>query len=217
MPRNAFFDESHVVFEQVTEQLGREGYCILNNALPTPLQNALLDVYHGLSPDEFSMGGIGRASDYLQNNNIRRDKIVWIDGTSAAGEQWLAWCEALRVHLNQHLFLGLFSYESHFAHYAPGDFYKRHYDAFAGRSNRKLSMVCYLNADWSEDDGGQLVIYHNDDDKIGNRVLPEAGTLVVFLSEQFPHEVLPAHRHRVSIAGWYRVNGSDVTRVDPPR
>jgi SM-20-related protein len=217
MPQTALSDQFNAVFEKVTEQLAQEGYCILKNALPPFLQTELLNVFQQLAPNDFSNAGVGRAGDYLQSSEIRSDKIVWIDGTSTAGEQWLAWCEALRVHLNRHLFLGLFSFESHFAHYAPGDFYKRHYDAFAGRSNRKLSLVCYLNAEWSDNDGGQLVIYHNDDDINGLRVLPEAGTLVIFLSEQFPHEVLPAHRDRVSIAGWFRVNGSGMTRVDPPR
>ena len=37
-------------------------------------------------------------------------------------------------------------------------------------------------------------------------VLPELGTLVIFLSEDIPHEVLPAMRDRYSIAGWFRVN-----------
>jgi len=32
--------------------------------------------------------------------------------------------------------------------------------------------------------------------------------LVIFLSEEFPHEVLPANTHRYSIAGWFRVNNS---------
>jgi SM-20-related protein len=48
-------------------------------------------------------------------------------------------------------------------------------------------------------------------------VQPLHGTVVVFLSEEFPHEVLPASRDRYSIAGWFRVNGSTAERVDPPR
>ena len=35
-------------------------------------------------------------------------------------------------------------------------------------------------------------------------VLPRGGTLVVFLSDRFPHEVLPARRERLSLAGWFR-------------
>ncbi|MDQ7061154.1 MAG: 2OG-Fe(II) oxygenase [Sulfurimonas sp.] len=32
---------------------------------------------------------------------------------------------------------------------------------------------------------------------------PQANTLVVFLSEKFPHEVKVAKKQRFSIAGWF--------------
>ena len=35
-------------------------------------------------------------------------------------------------------------------------------------------------------------------------IMPVAGRLVLFLSKQFWHEVLPANRTRVSLAGWYK-------------
>ena len=39
-----------------------------------------------------------------------------------------------------------------------------------------------------------------------DEVRPEFGTLAVFLSEDIPHEVIPARRERFSIAGWHRCN-----------
>ncbi|HZW25973.1 MAG TPA: 2OG-Fe(II) oxygenase [Gallionella sp.] len=39
-------------------------------------------------------------------------------------------------------------------------------------------------------------------------VNPTFGTMIIFLSESFPHEVLVAHANRRSIAGWFRVSGS---------
>ena len=93
---------------------------------------------------------------------------------------------------------------------------KRHVDAFKGQGNRVLSLVGYLNEDWLEENGGELVIYNSSDDVEGTKVLPKKNTLVVFLSEQFPHEVLPATRTRHSIAGWFRVNGSVNDNIDPP-
>jgi SM-20-related protein len=48
-------------------------------------------------------------------------------------------------------------------------------------------------------------------------VTPLMGTIAIFLSEEFPHEVLPATRDRFSIAGWFRVNNSTAQRVDPPK
>ncbi|MFB0911982.1 MAG: 2OG-Fe(II) oxygenase, partial [Glaciecola sp.] len=131
--------------------------------------------------------------------------------------QWLEWTGILRTYLNQHLFLGLFSFESHFSHYAAGSFYKRHLDAFKGEANRILSVVAYLNPNWQIGDGGELVLYKDEFDTQGLKVIPALGTLAIFLSEEFPHEVLPAKRDRYSIAGWYRINASSADRVDPPR
>jgi SM-20-related protein len=148
---------------------------------------------------------------------VRRDEICWITGKSEAGSQWLEWTNKLQSYLNRHLFLGLFSFESHFAHYATGAFYKRHKDAFKGEANRVLSVVAYLNPDWQINDGGELALYKDELDTDGLKVIPALGTLAIFLSEEFPHEVFPAKRDRYSIAGWYRVNASTADRIDPPR
>lgn len=52
-----------------------------------------------------------------------------------------------------------------------------------------------------------LAIYSENEDTAALAVIPpEAGTLVLFLSEDVPHEVLPAYADRYSIAGWFRVN-----------
>jgi SM-20-related protein len=48
-------------------------------------------------------------------------------------------------------------------------------------------------------------------------VIPQLNTLVLFLSERFPHEVLPAKRVRYSLTGWFRVNSSSEQQVDPAR
>lgn len=170
-----------------------------------------------MNPDQFKKAGIGRGNDHLENDFVRTDEICWITGASEAGKQWLEWTAQLQKHLNRRLFLGLFSFESHFAHYGPGDYYKRHVDAFHGETNRILSIVVYLNPGWTQEDGGELVLYLDEHDKDGIKVVPLHGSMVVFLSEEFPHEVLPANRDRDSIAGWFRVNASIMGKLDPPR
>lgn len=113
--------------------------------------------------------------------------------------------------------MGLFDYEAHFAHYQPGAFYRRHLDAFRGRTNRVLTTLLYLNPDWQPGDGGELLLYPEQGEGVLERVSPRAGTLVIFLSARFPHEVLPAQADRYSIAGWFRVNNSINNQIDPPR
>lgn len=170
-----------------------------------------------MDPSTFRSAGIGRLGEHQTSADVRRDKIMWIERTDLACSAWLDWAESLQLQLNRRLLLGLFSFESHFAHYKPGAFYKKHKDAFAGQANRILSVVTYLNPDWHASEGGELVVYDpQDQSREICRVLPKPGTLVVFLSEEFPHEVLPATRDRYSIAGWYRVNSSAHHVVDPP-
>jgi SM-20-related protein len=204
------------LFKGIAQGIEQHGYSIQAGALPEALANLLANHQQAMEADKFKSAGIGRGDSYLENEAVRTGEICWITGETAAGKQWLNWSSDLQRFLNRHLFLGLFSFESNFAHYQPGGYYKRHYDAFRGDANRTLSIVVYLNAGWTSADGGELVLYRNDDDQEGIKVAPLLGTVVAFLSEEFPHEVLPANKDRYSIAGWFRVNTSVTDRVDPP-
>ncbi|WP_426369410.1 2OG-Fe(II) oxygenase [Pseudocolwellia sp. HL-MZ7] len=221
-PKTSSSDDTTSLFESITNNIVDKGYSIRPYALPEHLAQLLLQQVTILDEEKFKPAGIGRAKDHVVNNFIRTDEICWITGKSDAGSAWIKWTESLRVFLNQRLFLGLFSFESHFAHYAKGDFYKKHKDAFKGEDNRMLSVVVYLNQYWLPDDGGELVIYDKQQSTsavIDNsiiKVTPNFGTIVVFLSEEFPHEVLPAKRDRYSIAGWFRLNNSIANNIDPP-
>jgi len=203
------------LFATIASELRAKGYSIIPGALAPTLAEGLLQQLLALPQQEFTPAGVGRQQGQAHNPGVRRDKTCWISGDSAAERQWLEWAGKLQAFLNRELLLGLFSFESHFAHYGEGDFYRRHRDAFRGESNRVLSLVAYLNHDWQPADGGELVIYpEGAPDSIS--VPPAFATVAVFLSEEFEHEVLPTQRDRYSIAGWFRVNGSSGRRVDPP-
>ncbi len=206
-----------VPFLRIAEEIRVKGYSINPGALPSSLTDALIAHLVQMDDGKFNQAGIGRELQHMQNRFVRKDEICWITGESGAGRDWLAWTAELQTFLNRHLLLGLFSFESHFARYAPGAYYKRHYDAFRGDTNRILSVVAYLNTEWTAADGGELVLYSDMADRDGLRVSPIAGTVVIFLSEDFPHEVLPARRERYSIAGWYSINRTTSDRPDPPR
>jgi len=87
---------------------------------------------------------------------------------------YLEWVEQLRLRVNRELFLSLFDYECHYAHYPMG-----HY---------KLLMVESWLCMWK---------------------------MVLFLSEEFPHEVLPAMCSRYSLTAWFRINATDSVTLDP--
>lgn len=209
------YDET--LFELIADDLIKQGYSVRPGALPEEIASSLYAYQQFESDRQYVGAGIGRGDGYLKTEFVRTDEIYWITGESDAGKKWNEWMSKLQRFLNQRLFLGLFSFESHFAHYPPGAYYKRHYDAFHGDTNRILSVVTYLNPGWCNKDGGELVLYKDEQDKEGLKVAPLYGTLAVFLSEEFPHEVLPANRDRYSVAGWFRVNTSVGNKIDPPR
>lgn len=120
-----------------------------------------------------------------------------------AGIIYLRWMECLRVALNRELFLGLAEFEAHYAHYPPGTFYKKHVDRHCDSNARVISVVFYLNNDWSAEAGGELLM-HGEGGQPLFSVSPKGGTLLLFTSEDMPHEVRAATRERWSIAGWFR-------------
>ena len=114
---------------------------------------------------------------------------------------------ALREAMNRGLFLGLEDFESHFALYPPGAFYLKHVDRFRDDDRRMVSAVVYLNDAWLPEHGGQLRMYLGEG--VEHDVVPTGGCLVVFLSGEVPHEVLPAIRDRLSLTGWFRRRGNE--------
>jgi len=191
------------LYLKIADALVDDGYVVVDQALNPKLVNTLLE--QAQTQEGFKKAGISSASDVHIDNTRRRDKIRWLDAQSFAEGEFLSFCNGLREYLNKELYLGLSYYESHFAIYDKGDFYETHLDAFKNSKNRVVTTVYYLNEEWSERDGGELLVYDMEHNLI-TTILPRANTLVVFLSDKFPHEVRPAHKKRYSIAGWFRVD-----------
>ena len=203
-------------YSRIVEALNRQGYIILDDVFTAAqLQSLFIDIKKTDS-DYFHTAGIGREQDHQLNQFVRRDRICWLDMSYPPTQFYLQWAECLRQHLNRSLFLGLFDYECHYSHYPKGAFYKKHLDAFKGSSNRRLSSILYLNPAWQPGDGGELVLYAADDSCSLHTVLPTFGRMVIFLSEEFPHEVLPTRCSRYSLTGWFRVNTTTAVYLDPP-
>jgi SM-20-related protein len=146
---------------------------------------------------------IGRGANERCADDIRGDSIAWLETPADDVERALVGrLDALRGELNQELMAGLVDFEGHFARYPAGASYRRHIDRLAGTDVRVLSAVLYLNEEWTDEDGGQLRLHLGDG---GSRdVAPIGGRLVVFRSERFEHEVLPARRDRMSFTAWFR-------------
>ena len=193
---------------EIAGQLEQTGYIVLDNPLPDKLTTQLFTRCHDDDPARFQSAHIGRGTNKKQINSIRGDVINWLDDADSTDRAYLACMETLRQGLNEALYLGLFDYECHYAIYNAGAGYAKHSDVLAGKNNRILTTVLYLNEDWQSSDGGELVIFEPTGMEVIATVIPKFGTMIIFLSESFPHEVLISHNTRRSIAGWFRVSGS---------
>jgi SM-20-related protein len=153
----------------------------------------------------FYAAGIGRGARLQTNENVRGDKILWLDANSADSlmQDIHGWMNDIRRAMNAGLFTGLVDFEGHFAIYPPGSFYRRHIDAFRDDDARSITFIVYLNEKWTAADGGQLRLHISNEESID--IEPRGGTIVLFRSRDFEHEVLPAHTERRSLTGWFRV------------
>jgi SM-20-related protein len=183
--------------------LAGPGFAVVPGFLQEPAVAALRDRALALDRDgALTAAAVGRGPARGARPEIRGDRTHWLDGAAPAEVALLARFESLRRAVNEALFLGLVELEAHYALYPPGAAYARHRDRFRDDDARVLSCVLYLNHGWVAADGGALRLYLASDATLD--VAPEGGTLVCFLAARFDHEVLPARRPRLSIAGWFR-------------
>ncbi len=189
--------------------LSGQGWAVVEGYFPQDMMAGLLqDVMERKSASALKIAGTGRDGKNGAGT-VRTDETLWLDGSNDWQKTYLDRMGFLQQTLNRALFLGLKDYEAHYALYQPGGFYQKHLDSLHGARNRIVSCVTYLTPEWTEADAGRLVLYDRDDtDREVARILPKAGTLAVFLSEEIPHEVRPPNRERASIAGWFRCDGA---------
>lgn len=195
-------------YEPIIDGILTDGYGIMDNFLsPSETAALALSLRNRRETGQFRSAGVGNQQVTVETA-VRGDEILWLDEATATPHEtaFLHRIGEFVQYINRTCYLGLRDYEFHYALYPTGTFYKRHLDRFRSDSRRKLSVICYLNTNWQESDGGQLVLYLPEADGSERRVnvLPLGGRLVCFDSGQLEHEVLPATRDRLSVTGWLK-------------
>lgn len=198
---------NETTLQTIIAALAEKGWCVLPDFMSqsdvTDLRAECL-ARHGAGGFHRAGVGAGRAEVISE---IRSDVILWLepDDPQPAIRRYQTATEILRQRVNQEFFLGLNELEAHFAVYPTGASYKKHLDRFREDDRRALTMIVYLNDQWTEADGGQLRFWgepSGEGESID--IQPTGGTLVTFLSELFWHEVLPARRQRMALTGWFK-------------
>lgn len=172
----------------------------LSNELAMNLKQNLLNLN---DKNLLKNAGIGNSEKISYDGAIRSDSIYWLDkkNNNIFENQFFLQIEAFILYLNQSCYAGITSYEFHYSLYEKGDFYLKHLDQFKNNPSRKYSMISYLNSNWQESDGGELLIHQlNNNQKIS----PTQGKTVFFKSDELVHEVLITQNTRMSITGWLK-------------
>ena len=172
----------------------------LNKALANGLQKNIEQLQRD---DKMATAGIGNDDVKDDKQRMRGDKIYWLDkeNDNIYETEFLQQVDDFVEYLNRTCYTGINGYEFHYAVYEEGSFYKRHKDQFRNDNNRKYSLISYLNEDWIEEDGGQLLVYQQESVQ---SILPQSQTAVFFKSDEMEHEVAKANRSRMSITGWLK-------------
>lgn len=191
------FDE--LITSYIDNQVGIHDL-FLPEAMAVDLKNHFITQFDA---DNFKQAGTGDTGHLNMDKLVRSDKIYWLDRkhNEAVENTFLSLIDAFIVYLNQTCYAGIVDAEFHYAMYEQGDFYSKHIDQFKTNNRRAFSMICYLNSNWQESDGGQLSINHND---IITNIAPTFRKCVFFKSDELPHEVLVTNAQRLSITGWLK-------------
>lgn len=149
--------------------------------------------------------GTGNDNEVSHDTKVRGDSIYWLDRSheNEYENDFFDQIEDFIKYLNKSCYAGIKSYEFHYSIYEIGSFYKKHVDQFQNNSNRKYSMISYLNNDWQKEDGGELLVYQNYNNQ---KIAPTQGKTVLFKSDELQHEVLVTNKQRMSITGWLKEN-----------
>lgn len=189
-------------FPSIARALGARGYVVIDGFLsPEELSDLAARLAVRESTGELRPAATGAGANRAVRPSIRGDEIHWLSEPDDPIEgPLLRRLDGLRRALNEELSLGLSDIECHYAVYPIGARYARHLDRSPAGAERVVSLVLYLNEHWRDADGGELRLYA---DPVVD-LCPRGGTLVLFQSERFEHEVRSTRAVRRSLTGWFR-------------
>ncbi len=172
----------------------------LSEKLANHLKDNLLSLHH---KKLLFAAGTGNTHNPVHNAAVRSDSIYWLDRThdNQHENDFFDLIDDFIKYLNISCYTGITGYEFHYSLYETGSFYRKHLDQFQNNQSREYSLISYLNEDWLESDGGELMIHQKDNNQ---KISPTNGKTVFFKSNELVHEVLVTNQRRMSVTGWLK-------------
>jgi SM-20-related protein len=192
----------------LAQDLKDKGWHFSDSLVPLELcEDLLSQLLEHQQANALKKAHIGQGVETQIQKEIRGDFIRWMDfeKPTAYEKKFADWLDLFLQNLRPELLLGLGQYEFHYAFYPPETRYEKHIDVFKKDSARKISFVLYLNKNWAASDGGELVLFEEQDPtREAQRISPHFGHLVVFLCDAIYHQVNFTNRERFSVTGWLK-------------
>lgn len=200
---------SHMDLSELAQDLTQKGWHLSPDLVPKEICEELLAqlLFYQKNAGGLNKAQIGQGADKKNVAEIRGDFIRWLEPSNPDlnEKKFFLWFETFQQNLNQKLLLNLKEFELHYAFYPPLTNYEKHIDVFQHNSSRILSFALYLNKEWQPTDGGELILFQeNNPEDEEERVAPHFGHLVVFLSSKIYHQVDFTNRERFSVTGWLK-------------
>lgn len=135
---------------------------------------------------------------------IRGDEILWLNADLAP--LIYQFLENVKKQLCEFFLISINEFEAHLAHYPAGKGYLKHIDQAPNTQNKRLfTLLFYFNKNWTDQDGGELLIFDpNQPNQILEKVPPSYGNMVMFFSDNLPHQVAKTNSERKSLTVWFR-------------
>ena len=194
--------------DNMMDELATKKWSSSNEVFSLEFCQSLLQECRRLEGDgAFKKAAIGFGQDKSIQSEIRGDLTFWLteDSSNEIQNSFLEALHTIRQELNRGLYLGLRREEAHYAVYPPKTGYQKHVDNHRRQGHRLITFILYLNENWKPADGGALSIFAPDNDtQVITQIAPQMGTLVLFCSDIFPHQVEESFAPRRSLTGWFR-------------
>ncbi len=190
------------MIDEIIQGLSTKGWIQVEGVI-APNSLCLINRFFDQNKADFFPARVGRGETKKFLPEVRGDHTYWLDplGQNEDFKTILNFLGDLKTGLNRSLYLGAKEFECHLAYYAPGTFYQKHTDRFDKDSSRVISFIFYLHEAWEQGDGGELVLYDQNENYL-QELRPLPGSLVCFLSGDFPHEVKTCNKERRTLTGW---------------
>lgn len=183
------------------DELAENDFVVIDDFISEDFYHKIMHFFTKVEEsDKLKKAGIGAQQDFQLKAEVRGDFIYWLDEERDTElSAFFDLKDELVLNLKRFCYLSLSGSEFHIAKYPAGSHYHRHLDQFNERSNRQITVLIYLNENWKKGNGGELVIYKNEQEII---VEPIAKRLLLFKSDTIEHEVLTTNVPRYSLTGW---------------